>query len=196
MAAHYRVVVEPPQSPKACPQSSDCENQSKTDEPTSSTQPGRVDDNAPTIRNGGPQRKVPGTGRPPIGCRDRRYRIRCEKPIEVELVLFAPPTDFVTSDLRQFALMLHQMQQNFAVAVLHPRIPGLIPSPGTQPRSPIGGQHCREAFLQVLDEILGNLQRREMSPGLGRPPSDDLSVPLLCPGARILLDVAGILGDC
>jgi Helix-turn-helix domain len=72
----------------------------------------------------------------------------------------------------------------------------LIPSPCTQPRSPISGQHCREAFLQILDEILGNLQRREMSPGFGRPPSDDLSVPLLCPGARTLLDVAGIHTDC
>lgn len=76
------------------------------------------------------------------------------------------------------------------------QIPGLIPSPGTQPRSPISGQHCREAFLQVLDEILGNLQRREMPPGFGRLPSDDLSVPLLCPGARTLLDVAGIYTDC
>ena len=72
----------------------------------------------------------------------------------------------------------------------------LISSPGTRPRSPIGGQHCREPFLQILDEVFGNLQRREVSPSFGRPPSDDLSVPLLCPGARILLDVAGILGDC
>jgi hypothetical protein len=50
------------------------------------------------------------------------------------------------------------------------QILGLIPSPGTRPRSLITGQHCREAFLQILDEILGNLQRREMSPGFGRPP--------------------------
>lgn len=65
-----------------------------------------------------------------------------------------------------------------------------------EPRSPISGQHCREALLQIFDEILGNLQRREMSPDLRRPPSDDLSVPLLRPGARILLDVAGIDTDC
>src|SRR5262245_163708 len=70
------------------------------------------------------------------------------------------------------------------------------PCTQTQPHSPISGQHCREAFLQILDEILGNLQRREMSPGFGRPPSDDLSVPLLCPGARTLLDVAGIHTEC
>jgi hypothetical protein len=65
-----------------------------------------------------------------------------------------------------------------------------------EPRSPISGQHCREALLQILDKILGNLQRREMSPGFGRPPSDDLSVPLLCPGTRTLFDVAGIYTDC
>ena len=64
------------------------------------------------------------------------------------------------------------------------------------PRSPISGQHCREAILEILDEVFGNLQRREVSPGFRRPPPDDLSVPLLCPGARILFDVAGILGDC
>jgi len=60
----------------------------------------------------------------------------------------------------------------------------------------ISGEHCREAFLQILDEIPGNLQRREMSPGSGCLPSDDLPVPLLCPGARALLDVAGIHADC
>jgi hypothetical protein len=65
-----------------------------------------------------------------------------------------------------------------------------------EPRSPISGQHRCEAPLQIFDEILGNLQRREMSPDFGRPPSDDLPVPLLCPGARTLLDVAGIHTDC
>lgn len=38
---------------------------------------------------------------------------------------------------------------------------------GLRSDRPAGGQHCREALVQISDEIPGNLQRREMPPVSG-----------------------------
>lgn len=56
-------------------------------------------------------------------------------------------------------------------------------------------EHCGKSLSHVGDEVLGEFERREMTPVFSCSPPDDVPVPFLGPGAWILLDVEGIHGD-